>query len=187
MFSPNSTLAAQQSETLTAKVGALNDSAESWFDGTEASITARRRKLEGALHFARQLDTDDAICIAAELEAEVVQMANFADIASIGASLEEPLARTATVEPLTARGREFVAVQSGVFLADNADALSNAEELDIRASRFVSQAVSGLPVSEGESIVAHFRDRVAEAVQPEPPVLKESNIRSNFDDALLYG
>jgi len=187
MFSPRSHLVEQRAESLSQKVAALNDAAETWFDGTEASITARRRFLEAILHQAKQLGTDQAICLAAELETELIQMANFAKIATIGAGLEEVPERTAATGPLSARGREFVATRVSAFVTDNADAVSNGDELDLRAVRYAERHVSGLPVEEAEPIVACFREKVAEAVRPQGPVVREAQVRTEFDDALLYG
>lgn len=185
MFSP--TKHSTEDTRLEAQVRTLNESADTWYTGSIDSVDHRIRQARAVHKLSARGDTAYHLEVTGELERELEQLRLLrADL--IGASLTEippddcGLYRSAVLTPW---GREFVATHLNRFLADNTDALTNADELAIRATHYAEKYVSTLPVSEASPIVARFRTMATSRAHA-PSVPKEASLRSEFDDELLF-
>ena len=166
MFLSNRTFIAERHRKLRALNGELYRTRGQWFDGTVGSIDARLSKVRTALNEANGLVADGEYSVTplasqlAEDEANLVRGRR--------ELLESPFTtRKANRERMTARtsaySRRYVAENLELFLADNADALHDPDELDTRAKDKAEIETFSLPMPEVTTTVSHFRRAVAEA------------------------
>lgn len=168
MFLSNRTFIAERHRKLRALNGELYRTRGQWFDGTVGSIDARLSKVHTALNEANGLVADgeySAAPLAAQLSEDEANL-----VRGRKELLESPFTtRRANRERMTARtssySRRYVAENLELFLADNADALHDPDELDIRAKEQAEIETFSLPMPEVTTTQAHFRRAVAEAAR----------------------
>ena len=168
MFLSSRTFTAERHRKLRALNGELYRTRGQWFDGSPGSIDARLSKVRQALNEANALVADGevhAITAASELaeqEAGLVQAKR--------TILDSPFKQgSVNRERMTTRtsaySRRYVAENLELFLADNADALEDPQELDVRAQDQAEIETFNLPMPEVTTTVSHFRKAVAEAAR----------------------
>lgn len=168
MFLSSRTFTAERHRTLRALNGELYRTRGTWFDGTPGSIDARLSQVRHALNEANALVADGeihAVQMASDLAEEERNL-----LAGRASLLESPFTtRKANPQRMTTRtsaySRRYVAENLELFLADNADALDDPEELDIRAQEQAEIETFNLPMPEVTTTVSHFRRAVAEAAR----------------------
>ena len=166
MFLSNRTFIAERHRKLRALNGELYRTRGQWFDGTVGSIDARLSKVRTALNEANGLVADGEYSVAPLASQLAEDEANL--IRGRRELLESPFTtRRANRERMTVRtssySRRYVAENLELFLADNADALHDPEELDTRAKDKAEIETFSLPMPEVTTTVSHFRRAVAEA------------------------
>ena len=184
MFASTSALNEQRVAAVHRQVAALNEQAESWFDGTPNSVDSRIALTTRVRNASREIES----CwgIASALDDELSKLAEFRDDVLASDQLDSSRPVTASAGKLSAFGREFVATHLNTFIEDNREVISSAEELDIRATNYVDAHVAGRPSSEAIPVVNAFRAAVASRVQKLGPV-REASVDVSFDDSLHFG
>lgn len=168
MFLSSRTFTAERHRKLRALNGELYRTQGTWFDGTPASIDARLTKVRHALNEANALVADGEVHAATMASELTEQERNL--LAGRQTLLDSPFTtRKANRERMTTRtsahSRRYVAENLELFLADNADALDNLEELDTRAQEQAEIETFNLPMPEVTTTVSHFRRAVREAAR----------------------
>lgn len=166
MFLSSRSFTAERHRKLRALNGELHRTQGQWFDGTPDSIEARLSKVRHALHEANALVADGeihAITYASQLAEQESDL-----IHAKKAILDSPFQRKSAnrermANRTSAHSRRYVAENLELFLADNADALDDPEELDERAKNQAEIETFALPMPEVTTTTSHFRRAVAEA------------------------
>lgn len=132
---------------------------DSWYDGTVTSIDNRLAALHRALPLVERVASTDVAMLgeAHSLNAEIGRLSTFRDdqINTVVAHRELP--HVSSVGTLSPSGRQWVAGELRRFMAENADAVGDLDELDTRAENHAELSNIQMPVTEARTRVAHFR------------------------------
>lgn len=161
MFTQHAAMSAREINSAHAKLTALLAARDHWYDGTVASIDSRIRAIDNALPFVSRVSGRDADMLAQTeaLRDERRQLGALRREVLTSVNVSRQIPRTANLGKLDDLGRRFVATEVREFMADNADAVEDLDELDERAENHAEIKTMQLPVThtEAANIVAHFR------------------------------
>ena len=159
MFDSKRAMTAREVGSAHGKLLALMEQRDSWYDGTVASVDNRTSAVRNTIASVDRVAATDH-----EMLAEASRLRNEErSLSALRTQLLNPgtpdraMPKTSSVAPLTARGRKFIAGELRGFMADNADAATDVNEMDVRAEDHAELQTMQLPMSEAASVVAHFR------------------------------
>ncbi|QGJ94868.1 hypothetical protein SEA_REDWATTLEHOG_5 [Gordonia phage RedWattleHog] len=172
---------------------------DDWFDGTPSSVDRRISTLRSAFAQVRRVASVDPEMMqqAERLDAEINDLHSLrSELLSASHAPRRRLPRLSSLGTLSQRGREFVASELRTFLAENADALDDPDELDVRAEDHAEREIANfqMPLSEAKNVVAHFRLAVDWAARNahrsatkdhRPQRVREASVAEMPDDALF--
>lgn len=174
--------------------------ANSWFDGTPASVDRRLvecRSMLSVLHGAtgrfRVADAGDYLELTSTLEASRRTLEEFRDDLLSGRLVAQTPQRTASREVVVLGSTDearFVELESQSFLAREAGTYGDdIEELTVRAANHVTAATSTWEVGSARRVQVAFVDRVREmgslAARGQHTATKRLAAYQDFDDSLL--
>lgn len=159
MFFSEREATARQVGSTHAQLLALLAERDQWYDGSVDSIDQRLAAISRALAHVRHVATSDPAMLAeaTKLEDEYRRLSALRRERLTYDGTSRVLPKVSTAAPLSARGRRLIAVEIRQFLAANADAVSDPEEMDVRAQDHAEIVTMQMPVTEARSVVDHFR------------------------------
>lgn len=157
MFSPKREVTAREIESAHAQLLALLAERDQWYDGSVHSVDRRLASVARTLTSVRHIAATDSAMLAeaVKLEDEYRRLSALRREALDGG--QRTLPKSSSNGPLSARGRRLIATEVPQFLADNADAVDDVNEMDARAQDHAEIVTMQMPVTEARSVVAHFR------------------------------
>lgn len=161
MFSSQREVTARAIESAHAQLLALLADRDQWYDGSVHSVDRRLAAVSRALVGLRQLATSDSAMLAeaTKLEDEYRQLSALRR-EKLDGETPRTLPKISSFGPLGVRGRRLIATEVPQFLADNADAVDDVNEMDARAQDHAEIVTMQMPVTEARSVVAYFRTAV---------------------------
>lgn len=199
MFTSKQAMTAREVGSAHAKLTELLRHRDDWYDGTVASVDARLAAIDNALPFlARVASTDDDMLLQSEsLKAERRNLIGLRkDLLEGGFTGVRSIPRMSQAGPPSRTARHFVATRLRRFLAENADALGDPDEMDERAENYAEINTLQLPVVDSNSVVSHFRIAVNWEVRNHLAEYRKREARASrnrvasvddYPDEMLFG